>query len=81
MDPQYWKNIFIAPPPLMCQQMKRLEIVFVLPNENLDFLIQPCIVSMQQLLTILQSARILNFNKNTHKINKRYLKSYRYYDG
>lgn len=48
MDPQYWKNIFITPPPLICQQMKRLEILFVLPNYgNVDFLIQPCVVSMQ----------------------------------
>lgn len=48
MDAQYWKNIFITPPPLICKQMKQLEIVFVLPNYgNLDFLIQPCVVSME----------------------------------
>lgn len=46
MDPEYWKNIFINPPSLICQQMKRLQILFVLSNENTDFLIQPYVVSM-----------------------------------
>lgn len=47
MDIEYWKNIFINPPSLICQQMKRLEILFILPNENTNFIIQPCVVSMQ----------------------------------
>lgn len=46
MDREYWKKIFITPPPIICHQMKRLKIVFVLPNGNPTFLIQPYIVSI-----------------------------------
>jgi len=66
MDIEYWKNIFINPPSLICQQMKRLEILFILPNENTNFIIQPCVVSMQYywLVSILHSFSILKINKN-----------------
>jgi len=52
MDCEYWKNIFVSPPPLICQQMKRLEIVFVHPNDNINFLIYPRIVSIYIVLVI-----------------------------
>lgn len=51
MDPEYWKNIFDIPPPLIRERIKNLEILFILPDGNLDLLRPPFIVNI--LLTII----------------------------
>ncbi|XP_003247654.1 uncharacterized protein LOC100576013 [Acyrthosiphon pisum] len=60
MDPQYWKNIFITPPPIICQQMKRLEIEFGLPNGNPTFLIHPCIMNSSIVTEFIRKCSVLN---------------------
>ncbi|XP_050065706.1 uncharacterized protein LOC126554688 isoform X2 [Aphis gossypii] len=79
VDPEYWKNIFINPPPLICQQMKRLQIVFVLSNENTDFLIQPYVMNysiitefIRKCLVLNIFGSILNFNMSAQDIENIY---------
>ncbi|KAL4097345.1 hypothetical protein QTP88_022139 [Uroleucon formosanum] len=60
MDPEYWKKIFITPPPIICHQMKRLEIVFVLPNGKPTFLIQPYIMNYLIITEFIRKCSVLN---------------------